>query len=224
MHNQYVIALDQGTTSSRAMLIDAQGRAVSSVQRPFPQIYPHPGWVEHNPQDILSSQLEALTACLVSNSLTPADIDSIGITNQRETTVLWDNETGAPGLQRHRLAVPPHGGPSCDELRRRHGPRGRTSARPRASCPTPTSPATKIKWILDHVPEGTGAGPARESSLFGTVDSWLDLEADRAGKVARHRRTRTPPAPCSTTSTRLDWDRQAARGASDIPAPCMRRR
>ena len=96
MHNQYVIALDQGTTSSRAMLIDAQGRAVSSVQRPFPQIYPHPGWVEHNPQDILSSQLGALTELLVSNSLTPADIDSIGITNQRETTVVWNRETGEP--------------------------------------------------------------------------------------------------------------------------------
>ena len=96
MHKQYVIALDQGTTSSRAMLIDAQGRAVSSVQRPFPQIYPHPGWVEHNRQDILSSQLGALTELLVSNSLTPADIDSIGITNQRETTVVWNRETGEP--------------------------------------------------------------------------------------------------------------------------------
>ena len=87
---KYVIALDQGTTSSRAMLIDRAGRPVASVQRPFPQIYPQPGWVEHDPQDILSSQLGALTELIMSSNVDTAEIDSIGITNQRETTIVWD--------------------------------------------------------------------------------------------------------------------------------------
>ncbi len=93
---KYVIALDQGTTSSRAMLIDREGRVAGSVQRPFPQLYPQPGWVEHDPHDILSSQLGALTELLLTYSVSPAEIDSIGITNQRETTVVWDRATGEP--------------------------------------------------------------------------------------------------------------------------------
>lgn len=93
---KYVIALDAGTTSSRAMLIDRAGRPVASVQRPFPQIYPQPGWVEHDPQDILSSQLGALTELIMSSNVDTAEIDSIGITNQRETTVVWDRDSGLP--------------------------------------------------------------------------------------------------------------------------------
>ena len=80
---KYVVALDQGTTSSRAMLVDANGCVVDAVQNPFPQIYPQPGWVEHDPRDILSSQLGALTELLVAHNLGAKDIDSIGITNQR---------------------------------------------------------------------------------------------------------------------------------------------
>lgn len=93
---KYVIALDAGTTSSRAMLIDRAGRPVASVQRPFPQIYPQPGWVEHDPQDILSSQLGALAELIMSANVDTAEIDSIGITNQRETTIVWDRATGEP--------------------------------------------------------------------------------------------------------------------------------
>ena len=96
MRETYVIALDQGTTSSRAVLVDRRGRLVDAVQNPFPQIFPQPGWVEHDPRDILSSQLGALTELLIQNGLGPADIDSIGITNQRETTVVWNRETGVP--------------------------------------------------------------------------------------------------------------------------------
>lgn len=96
MRKAYVIALDQGTTSSRAMLVDADGRVVDAVQNPFPQRYPQPGWVEHDPLDILSSQLGALAELTVSHGLGPADIDAIGITNQRETTVVWNRETGRP--------------------------------------------------------------------------------------------------------------------------------
>lgn len=96
MSGRYVIALDQGTTSSRSVLIDHDGRLVDSVQRKFPQIYPQPGWVEQNPQEIIFSQLGSLTDLLTSHALTARDIDSIGITNQRETTMLWDRETGRP--------------------------------------------------------------------------------------------------------------------------------
>ena len=93
---QYVVTLDQGPTSYRAMLIDAQANVCGVVQRPFTQIYPQPGWVEHNPQEILASELGSLTELLVSRNLTADDIDSIGITNQRETTVVWNRETGEP--------------------------------------------------------------------------------------------------------------------------------
>ena len=88
MGKRYVIALDQGTTSSRSMLIDAQGRAVGCVQREFPQIYPQPGWVDHDPKDIAASQLGTFTELMTQYNLTPDDIDCIGITNQRETTII----------------------------------------------------------------------------------------------------------------------------------------
>lgn len=93
---KYVIALDQGTTSSRAVLVDRGGHVLDCVQRPFQQIFPQPGWVEHNPQEILFSQLGCLTELLARHGLGAEDIDSIGIDNQRETTVVWDPTTGAP--------------------------------------------------------------------------------------------------------------------------------
>ena len=93
---KYVIALDQGTTSSRAVLIDRAGRMVDCVQRPFQQIFPQPGWVEHNPQEILFSQLGCLTELIAKHGLSASDIDSIGIDNQRETTIVWDPSTGQP--------------------------------------------------------------------------------------------------------------------------------
>lgn len=94
--DSYVIALDQGTTSSRAVLVDRSGAIRAITQSPFPQIFPRPGWVEHDPKDILSSQLKVLTELLVSQGLSPEDIDSIGITNQRETTIVWNRHTGEP--------------------------------------------------------------------------------------------------------------------------------
>ena len=167
---RYVIALDQGTTSSRAMLIDAQGRIVDLVQNPFRQIYPQPGWVEHDPRDILSSQLGALTQLVVSDGVAPADIDSIGITNQRETTIVWDRETGEP-LSNAIVWQCRRTAPLIEEL----------CADPRVSSkitrktglvPDPYFSASKIKWILDNTPGARDA--ADEGRLaFGTVDSWL---------------------------------------------------
>lgn len=170
MKKRYIIALDQGTTSSRAMLVDECGRVVASVRRPFPQIYPQPGWVEHNPQDILSSQLGALTELLVSNNLGPVDIEGIGITNQRETTIVWDRETGEPIYnaivwQCRRTA------PIIDKLSA-DADTVRVVKEKTGLVPDAYFSASKIKWILDNV---AGARErAREGRLaFGTVDSWL---------------------------------------------------
>src|SRR5690349_3327459 len=93
---KYILSFDQGTTSSRAIVFDQQGKIKSSAQREFTQIYPRPGWVEHNALEIWSSQLTVATEAILNARITPADIAAIGITNQRETTVLWDKETGTP--------------------------------------------------------------------------------------------------------------------------------
>ncbi len=93
---KYVLALDQGTTSSRAIAFDKKGRIVSKAQYEFEQIYPNTGWVEHNPYEILDSQLRALSAAIDYGRIDPKEIAAIGITNQRETTILWDKETGKP--------------------------------------------------------------------------------------------------------------------------------
>ncbi len=166
---KYVIALDQGTTSSRAMLIDRAGWPVASVQRPFPQIYPQPGWVEHDPQDILSSQLGALTELIMSANVDTDEIGSIGITNQRETTIVWDRTTGEPIMnaivwQCRRTA------PMVEASRATRLPQPR-SRRARDSCPTPTSPPANRLDLRRGArrPRSRRGGGAR----FGTVDSWL---------------------------------------------------
>ena len=170
MAKKYVVALDQGTTSSRAILFDRSGHLVDMVQHPFEQLYPHPGWVEHNPQDILSSQMSALTELLVSRDVGPDQIDSIGITNQRETTVVWDRETGAPVSnaivwQCRRTA------PIIEELCSAPEVSALITAKT-GLVPDAYFSASKIKWILDNTP---GAREAAEAGklAFGTVDSWL---------------------------------------------------
>ena len=167
---KYVVALDQGTTSSRAMLVDANGCVVDAVQNPFPQIYPQPGWVEHDPRDILSSQLGALTELLVAHNLGAKDIDSIGITNQRETTVVWNRETGEPVMnaivwQCRRTA------PIIDELTA-DPQTARIIADKTGLVPDAYFSASKIKWILDHV-EGAREDAEAGKLAFGTVDTWL---------------------------------------------------
>ena len=155
--DSYVIALDQGTTSSRAVLVDRSGAIRAITQSPFPQIFPRPGWVEHDPKDILSSQLKVLTELLVSQGLSPEDIDSIGITNQRETTIVWNRHTGEPVhnaivWQCRRTAE------AIDELKQDETIveeiRSRTGLIPDAYFS-----ASKIAWILDlsliHISEPT---------------------------------------------------------------------
>ncbi len=114
----YILALDQGTTSSRAILFDHSGAVVAVAQREFPQIFPKPGWVEHDPKEIWASQIAVAAEAIARvTDAAPRDVAAIGITNQRETTVVWDRRDGRAGLQRDRLAGPAHGGP----LRRAEG-------------------------------------------------------------------------------------------------------
>ncbi|WP_028311917.1 glycerol kinase GlpK [Derxia gummosa] len=177
MPDQYILALDQGTTSSRAVLFDRAGRIVSVAQKEFPQIYPQPGWVEHDPADIWSSQAGTAAEAVTHAGLNGAAIAAIGITNQRETTIVWDRETGKPVYnaivwQDRRTAD------FCDQLKAR----GLEAAiRARTGLPIDSYfSATKVRWILDNVP---GAREAAEAGrlAFGTVDSWLIWNFSRGG-------------------------------------------
>ena len=165
----HVIALDQGTTSSRAIIFNAQGEIVSLAQRPFPQIYPRPGWVEHDPTDILSSQFGALAEAFAKSGLERGDIAAIGVTNQRETAIVWDRATGRPVYnaivwQCRRTA------PICDRLAS-EGLGAYVRDKTGLLIDAYFS-GTKIKWILDNVP-GARERAEKGELLFGNVDSWL---------------------------------------------------
>lgn len=165
----YVIALDQGTTSSRAIVFDSRGGVVASAQHPFPQIYPRPGWVEHDPMEILGSELQALSEAFVKSGVKASEIAGIGITNQRETTIVWDRKTGRPIYnaivwQCRRTAE------LCDALKAEgigSYVRDKTGLLIDAYFS-----GTKIRWILDAVP-GSRERAERGELCFGNVDSWL---------------------------------------------------
>ena len=167
--SDYILALDQGTTSSRAILFDHAGRIVGTAQQEFPQIYPQPGWVEHDPEAIWQSQLETARQVLAQSGV-PADrVAAIGITNQRETTVVWDRETGEP-LHNAIVWQCRRTAPLCDRLRA-----GGWSAPVRAKTGLVVDAyfsGTKVAWLLDHVP-GLRQKAERGQALFGTVDSFL---------------------------------------------------
>jgi len=166
---QYVLALDQGTTSSRALLLDRDGELRAVAQREFDQIFPHPGWVEHNPEQIASSQIAVALEALAKANAQPKDIAAIGIANQRETTILWDRETGAPICnalvwQDRRTAD------VCESLKA-SGHELLIQRRTGLLIDSYFS-ASKISWILDHV---SGAREYADAGklAFGTVDAWL---------------------------------------------------
>ncbi len=166
---KYIMALDQGTTSSRAIIFDKDGRIVSLVQREFPQIFPKEGWVEHDPMAIWSTQIAACTEALMKIGASWDEIYGIGITNQRETTVVWDRKTGVPIYnaivwQCRRTAN------YCDELKEKGYAeliRNKTGL-----LIDPYFSATKVAWILDNV-EGARQRAERGELCFGTIDSWL---------------------------------------------------
>ncbi len=166
---KYIMALDQGTTSSRCILFDKKGKILSMAQKEFTQLYPNPGWVEHNPMEIWSSQLAVATEAMAILGAAAEDISGIGITNQRETTIVWDRNTGVPVYnaivwQCRRTAG------LVDELKA--DGYGETIRRKTGLVPDAYFSATKIAWILDHV-EGARERAEKGELLFGTVDSWL---------------------------------------------------
>jgi glycerol kinase len=178
MQDQYILALDQGTTSSRAMLFDRQGNVVSTAQKEFQQIYPRPGWVEHDPQEIWSTQAGVAAEAVTRAGMNGTSIAAIGITNQRETTIVWDRETGHPIYnaivwQDRRTAD------FCDELKAQG-----LEEKVRAKTGLPIDSyfsATKIRWILDNV-DGAREKAKQGRLAFGTVDSWLVWNFTRHGQ------------------------------------------
>lgn len=165
----YILALDQGTTSSRAMVFDRDGRIVSMAQREFRQIYPKPGWVEHDPDEIWRSQISVAIEALANANLQPADIAAIGITNQRETTLLWDRETGEP-LHNAIVWQDRRTAPLCESLRN-SGHEPEITARTGLVL-DPYFSGTKVHWLLENV-SGARARADAGKLAFGTVDSWL---------------------------------------------------
>ena len=170
MEKRYIAALDQGTTSSRCILFDREQNMVGMAQKEFTQFYPKPGWVEHDPMEIWSSQYGVLMEALAQSGVDVRELAGIGITNQRETAIVWDRDTGRPVYnaivwQCRRTAG------LCEELKQDPDFVAYVKERTGLLIDAYFS-ATKIRWILDHVPE------ARERAeggrlLFGTVDSWL---------------------------------------------------
>jgi glycerol kinase len=166
---QYILSLDQGTTSSRAIVFDKKGQILSVAQKDFKQLFPKAGWVEHDPQEIWTSQSAVMIESLANEDIKASDIAAIGITNQRETTIIWDRKTGKPIYnaivwQDRRTAA------FCDKLKAEG--KSETVAAKTGLILDAYFSATKIKWILDHV------GGAREKAekgelAFGTIDTWL---------------------------------------------------
>ncbi|MBQ9785755.1 MAG: glycerol kinase GlpK [Clostridia bacterium] len=166
---RYVLALDEGTTSARAILFDKEARVVAMSQHEFAQYYPQPGWVEQDPMEIYANQYAAMTECIAKSGIAPDEIAAVGITNQRETVIVWEKATGKPICpaivwQCRRTAD------ICEALERD----GHTDAIRRTTGlrPDPYFSGTKIKWILDHV-EGLRERAERGEILVGTVDTWL---------------------------------------------------
>ena len=198
MSNQFIMSLDQGTTSSRAIIFNRHGETISVAQKPFTQYFPTPGWVEHDAKEIWGSQIAVLTEALAKSGLEAKDIAAIGVTNQRETTVVWDRATGEPVCnaivwQDRRTAK------YCDSLHdKRDWIRGKTGLIIDAYFS-----ATKVKWILDNV-ENARKRAERGELCFGTIDTWLIWNLTK-GEVFV-----TDPSNASRTMLynihTLDWD------------------
>ena len=213
----YVIALDQGTTSSRAIVFNRSGEIVSLAQYDYPQIYPRPGWVEHDPADILGTQIHALSDAFAKSGVEAADIAAIGVTNQRETTLVWDRTTGKPVYnaivwQCRRTAA------FCDRLAA-EGVGAYIRDKTGLLIDAYFS-GTKIRWILENVP-GARERAERGELIFGTVDSWL------VWNLTGGREHISDYSNCSRTMLfdidRLRWDEDLCRvlgvPMSMLPAP-----
>lgn len=206
---RYILAFDQGTTSSRSIIFDHEGRPVSSSQSEYTQLYPQSGWVEHDPLEIWDSQISTAIEALKTAGLSARNFAAVGITNQRETTIIWDRKTGEPihnaiVWQDRRTAG------KCDEIRSHHGDliREKTGLEVDAYFS-----ASKIAWLLDNIPNARERAMAGELA-FGTVDSWL------VWKLTNGKLHITDPSNASRTMlfniNSLDWNDELL-AISDIP-------
>jgi glycerol kinase len=202
---RYVLALDQGTTSSRAILFDEEGAAVCAAQRELRQIYPQPGWVEHDPKEIFETQREVAREALQKKNIPLKDLVCVGIANQRETTIVWDRQTGEPihnaiVWQDRRTAD------FCSKLKTEGGEK--IIQEKTGLVIDPYFSGTKIAWLLDNIP-GARLRAERGELAFGTVDTWL------VWKLTGNRTHVTDPSNASRTMlfdiTRGDWDEELMR-------------
>ncbi|BDM66051.1 glycerol kinase [Shewanella sp. NFH-SH190041] len=211
MQKKFVVALDQGTTSSRAIVFDHNANIVAVSQREFSQIYPQPGWVEHDPMEIWASQSSTLIEALARAGIQSHDVAAIGITNQRETTVLWNRHTGKP-VYNAIVWQCRRSGDICQSLRAQgfeQEIRDRTGL-----VLDPYFSASKLKWILDNVP-GVREQAEQGDLLFGTVDTWLLWKLTEGAVHV------TDPTNASRTMLynihKLEWDKRLLE-IFDIPA------
>jgi glycerol kinase len=210
MTGRYVGAIDQGTTSSRFVVFDRAGETIAMAQREHRQIFPRPGWVEHDADEILTNTRAVIDEALRGASLTRADLAAVGITNQRETTVLWDRRSGRP-VHNALVWQDTRVDPLVAEFSRDGGPdrfRDRTGL-PLASYFS----ALKLRWLLDHVPDSRNRDLA-----FGTIDSWLmwHLTGQHVTDVTNASRTQL------MNLATLQWD-ETLLGAFGIPRSLLPR-
>lgn len=198
--NQYILSIDQGTTSSRAILFNHEGQEIAKAQKEFTQYFPNPGWVEHEANEIWNSVQSVIADVLIESKLKPAQIKAIGITNQRETTVVWDKDTGEP-IHRAIVWQSKQTSEIADELKEK-GYQDFIQKRTGLIIDSYFS-ATKVKWLLDNV---KGAKEKAESGqlLFGTIDTWL-LWRLTGGKVHKTDYTNASRTMLFNIHT-LDWD------------------
>jgi len=166
---KYILAIDQGTTSTRAIIFDHNSNIIAMASEPIQQIYPHPGWVEHSPNQIWVSVLAVVARVLLEANLKPQDVEAIGITNQRETTIVWDKKTGQP-IYNAIVWQSRQTAPICDDLKKK-GYSQLFKAKTGLLIDAYFS-GTKVKWILDNVPNARDKAN-RGELLFGTIDTWL---------------------------------------------------
>jgi glycerol kinase len=209
----YILSFDQGTTSSRAIVFDEKGGIVSLAQKEFTQIYPQPGWVEHDPSEIWSTQLGVAVEAVTKAGLKATDIAAIGITNQRETTVVWDRETGEPVYnaivwQDRRTAA------YCDELKKKAGENIQQKT---GLIVDAYFSATKIRWILENV-KGAREKAQQGKLAFGTIDAWLVWKLT-GGKVHATDITNASRTMIYNIHT-LQWDNELLQ-LMNIPASML---
>jgi glycerol kinase len=205
---KYVAAIDQGTTSTRCMIFDRAGRVAAVDQREHEQVYPRPGWVEHDPRQIWERAQQVVAGALNRGGVDPAEIAAVGVTNQRETTVVWDRRTGQPVYH----AIVWQDTRTADICRRLAQDGGQDRFRARTGLPLATYfSGPKIRWVLDHV-EGARARAERGELLFGNVDTWLiwNLTGGPSGGVHVTDVTNASRTLLMNLET-LDWDADILR-------------